>query len=288
MKAVGFSPKHLLALLSLADALLRENHEAEALPYATQAVEAEPSSWRAHATLASVRLRQGSADEAVQEAERAMELGHDQAAIVQPVLAAALARKGESARAITTLQAYLLEHPSDDEAKKLLQKLQSQPASRKEAVKEDARTRTIATLQAYLQEHPTDFEAKKLMERLQLETATATDVPDEAGIGGTEDVSLSVDAASALPLPSNWLPPDIDEKMPPVDAGATCALDDVLQKAVKRAQEFVKNVDGFTASEFLKHEAIDKWGMARSTETRKFDYVVAVEELKPGLLNVEE
>jgi len=28
--------------------------------------------------------------------------------------------------------------------------------------------------------------------------------------------------------------------------------------------------------------------MARSTETRKFDYVVAVEELKPGLLNVEE
>src|SRR5438874_6699312 len=77
-------------------------------------------------------------------------------------------------------------------------------------------------------------------------------------------------------------------KMPPVDAGATCALDDVLQKAVKRAQEFVKNVDGFTASEFLKHEAIDKWGMARSTETRKFDYVVAVEELKPGLLNVEE
>jgi tetratricopeptide (TPR) repeat protein len=288
MKAVGLSPKHLLALLSLAEALLRENHEAEALPYATQAVEAEPSSWRAHAILANVRLRQGSADGAMQEAERAMELGHDEAAIVRPVLAAALARKGENARAITTLQAYLLEHSSDDEAKKLLEKLQLQPASRKGAVKEDARTRTIATLQAYLHEHPSDFEAKKLMERLQLETPTGSDVPDEAGISGSEDVSLSVDAASALPLPSNWLPPDVDEKMPPVEAGATCALDDVLQKAGKRAQEFVKNVERFTASEFLKHETIDKWGMARSTETRKFDYVVAVEELKTGLLNVEE
>jgi tetratricopeptide (TPR) repeat protein len=46
MKAVEFSPKHLLGLLSLADALLRENHESEALLYATRAVEVEPSSWR--------------------------------------------------------------------------------------------------------------------------------------------------------------------------------------------------------------------------------------------------
>lgn len=54
MKALEFSPSHLSALLSLADALLRENHEAEALPYATRAVEVEPSSWRAHAIRSSV------------------------------------------------------------------------------------------------------------------------------------------------------------------------------------------------------------------------------------------
>src|SRR5438876_3909 len=93
--ALELSPKHLPALLSLADALLRENHEAEALPYATRAVEVEPTSWRAHVILANVYLRQGSADAAVKEAERAMELGHEQAAMVQPVLAGALARKGE-------------------------------------------------------------------------------------------------------------------------------------------------------------------------------------------------
>ena len=287
LKAVEYSPKHLLALLSLADALLRENREAEALPYAKRAVEAEPSSWRGHMVLANVYLRMGSAVEAVNEAERAMELGHAQAAVVQPVLAAALARKGESSRAITTLQAYLLEHSSDAEAKELLEKLQAHPDSRKQAAKEDARTRTIATLQAYLGEHPSDAEAEKLVERLRLETASVTDAPAE--MNGTEDVSLSsLDAASALPLPSSWLPPDVDERVPPVERGAACALGDVIEKAGKQAQAFVKNVERFTASEFLKHESIDKWGITGAPETRKFDYVVAIEELRPGFLGVEE
>ena len=242
-KALEFSPTHLPALLSLADALLRENHEAEALPYATRAVEVEPSSWRAHAILSNVYLRLGSADAAVKEAERAMELGHEQAAAVQPVLAGALARKGEKERALTLLQGYLKEHPSDDEAKKLPGVLQ------------------------------------------RISTAEG---PTGASALTAEELSISTSRAAALPLPSSWLPPDLDEKMPPVEQGATCALEEVLEKAGKRAQAFVKNVDRFTASEFLKHEAIDKWGVAAPVETRKFDYVAAIEEPKPGLLVVEE
>ena len=104
MKALESSPTHLSALLSLADALLRENHEAEALPYAKRAVEVERSSWRAHAILSNVHLRLGSADAALKEGERALELGHEQAAIVQPVLAEALARNGEKERALTCVR----------------------------------------------------------------------------------------------------------------------------------------------------------------------------------------
>ncbi|HEX8880529.1 MAG TPA: tetratricopeptide repeat protein [Candidatus Acidoferrum sp.] len=243
MKALEFSPTHLSSLLSLADALLRENHEAEALPYATRAVEVEPSSWRAHAILSNVYLRQGSADAAVKEGERAMELGHEQAWIVQPVLAGALARKGEKERALTLLEGYLKEHPSDDEAKKLQRALQ-----------------TISTAEG----------------------------PSAASSLTGEELSMSATGAAALPLPSNWLPPDVDENMPPVEQGATCALEEVLEKAGKRAQAFVKNVERFTASEYLKHEAINKWGIAAPAETRKFEYVAAVEEPKPGVLVVEE
>lgn len=243
MKALEFSPSHLSALLSLADALLRENHEAEALPYATRAVEVEPSSWRAHAILSNVYLRQGMADAAVKEGERAMELGHEQAWIVQPVLAGALAKKGEKEQALTLLERYLKEHSSDDEAKKL---------------------------------------------RGALQRISTAEGPGAASSLTAEELSMSASGAAALPLPSNWLPPDVDEKMPPVEQGATCALGEVLEKAGKRAEAFVKNVERFTASESLKHQAIDKWGIAAPAETRKFDYVAAIEEPKPGFLVVEE
>lgn len=243
LKALEFSPTHLAALLSLADALLRENHEAEALPYATRAVEVEPSSWRAHAILSNVYLRQGMADAAVKEGERAMELGHEQAWIVQPVLAGALAKKGEKEQALTLLEGYLKEHPSDDGAKKLQGALQ------------------------------------------RISTAEG---PSAASSLTAEELSMSASGAAALPLPSNWLPPDVDEKVPPVEQGAACALGEVLEKAGKRAQAFVKNVERFTASEYLKHQAIDKWGIAAPAETRKFDYVAAIEEPQPGFLVVEE
>lgn len=243
LKAVEYSPKHLLALLSLADALLRENRETDALPYAKHAVEAEPSSWRGHMVLANVYLRMGSAEEAANEAERAMELGHDQAAMVQPILAGALARKGNRERAKAVLQSYLKEHASDGEAKKFQEELQ------------------------------------------KVSTAEAT-----AGAGSltTEELSISTSAATALPLPSSWLPPDVDEKVPPVEQGAACSLEDVVQRAGRQAQVFAKNVEHFTASEFLKHESVDKWGVPGPPETRKFDYVVAIEEVRPGFLGFEE
>jgi len=288
MKSLELYPQHFRALVSLSEQLLEENKPNEALPYLQRAMRAEPTSWRAHALTAEACLRQGSLEESIKQAERALELGHGQAAGVQPVLAVALARKGEKARAIETLQSYLVERPSDAEAKKLLDKLQSRTVSGKSVVKDDSRTRTITTLQAYLQEHPSDAEAKNLLDRLQLQTASTTNVPDEPGGDTAEDVSLPMDTASALPLRSSWLPPDIDENVPPVEQGAPCALDDVLLKAGTQVQQFVKNVERFSATEFLKHEAIDKWGMSGSTDTRKFDYVVAVEQPRPGILTVDE
>jgi len=162
---------------------------------------------------------------------------------VQPVLAGALARKGDKRRAISVLQSYLKEHPADAEASKLQEMLQ------------------------------------------KMSTAEG---PAEASALRAEELSISTSAATSLPLPSSWLPPDVDEKVPPVEQGAACALEDVVEKAGKQAQVFVKNVERFTASEFLKHETIDKWGMAGVPETRKYDYVVAIEELKAGYFSVEE
>ena len=79
-KTLEFNPKHVFALLSLSEALLREEKLRDADAYGKRAVEADPNSCRGHAILANVFLKQNLAEEAVKEADRAIELGHGQAA----------------------------------------------------------------------------------------------------------------------------------------------------------------------------------------------------------------
>ena len=231
-KALEADPNHMRTLLSLSDALLHETKASEALPYLTRALKAQPTSWRAHALMATAQLQLGATAQSVQEANRAMELGHDQADIVKPVLAAALAQQNDKPLAIKVLEGYIKEHPSDTDA------------------------------------------PKELANILMPTTVMAANV----GMG---------DEGDAL-LPSSWMPPDIDEKVPPVEAGAVCSLKDVLDKTGTRMQEFVKNVERFTATESLMHESINKWGLPASTEKRKYDYVANVSEVATGFLGVDE
>jgi len=243
-KALEFNPKHVSALLSLSEAMMREQKLPDAESYVKKAVEADPNSWRAHAILADVLLKENQPGEAVKEADRAVELGQGQAAMVQPLLVRALVDQGNRARAIKVLQGYIQDHPSDAAARKQLGVLLSPEA----ALSSDGK-----------------------------EAAASESKP-----------SMASEAAIALPLPSNWLPPDVDERVPPVESGAACALDEVVEKAGKRVEEFVKNVDRFTATELLKHESINKWGIAESPENRKFDYLVTIDQYRPGYFSVME
>jgi hypothetical protein len=84
-----------------------------------------------------------------------------------------------------------------------------------------------------------------------------------------------------------WLPPDVDEKVPPVEETA-CSVDEIVQKAEERILEFVSNVDRFTATESLTHQSINKHGQASAPVGRKFDYVVSIHEVRTGHLGVTE
>jgi tetratricopeptide (TPR) repeat protein len=242
-KALEFDPKHLSALLALSEALVQEQKLPEAETYVNRAVEADPNSWRAHAIRADVFLKEHLPEKAIQEAGHALELGHGQAAVVEPLLARALAEGGNKERAVKVLKEYVHDHPKDVAASKQLESLQA-----------------LDTLV---------IPAK--------DTAPAEVKP-----------STTTEPAISLPLPSNWLPPDVDENVPPVEPGVACALDEVVQKAGKRVEEFLTNVDRFAASESLKHESISKWGVAEFRETRRFDYVVSIEQYRPGYFDVIE
>ena len=73
-----------------------------------------------------------------------------------------------------------------------------------------------------------------------------------------------------------------------MEPGAACNIDDVLQKAGKKIQEFVDNVERFTATESLHQETLDKSGEAIEKDNRQFEYTTAIQELRPGMLSVEE
>ena len=86
----------------------------------------------------------------------------------------------------------------------------------------------------------------------------------------------------------SWVPPDVDQDIPPVAPGAACPLASVLSKASKRVQELVRNVDKFTATEVVEHQSLDKSGQLRPAEIRKFNYLVSIAQMPSGHLNVEE
>jgi tetratricopeptide (TPR) repeat protein len=148
----------------------------------------------------------------------------------------------------------------------------------------------IHVLQDYVQLHPNDTNAAKLLDRFKnLPTAppAAGSASASAAVAADEAADVTPEAA-AMEVASNWLPPDVDEKVPPVETGATCNLDEVIQKAGSQLEAFVHDVDRFTATETLTHESINKYGIASSPEKRKFDYLVSIEEVRKGYLSVTE
>jgi hypothetical protein len=152
-------------------------------------------------------------------------------------------------------------------------------------------------LRAYLTEHPEDVDAKKQFEHLNAPAEFRSSESLSADVRNWTELSLTAPPASVKstvaqpPSParsSRWMPADVDADVPSVEAGSACNLKEVLQKAGQKIQEFVENVQRFTATQSLLHEAIKKSGKVFEKQQRKYDYTVSIEEIRPGFLGVEE
>jgi tetratricopeptide (TPR) repeat protein len=123
----------------------------------------------------------------------------------------------------------------------------------------------------------------------QLETLSTLSVPPSEPPNA--DVAEK-SAGNAKPTPAardfRWLPPGVDELVPPVGAGSACDLEGVLQKVGQEIQEFVKNVERFTATESLYQETLNKSGEVAEKENRQFEYTTAIQEIRPGMFTVDE
>jgi tetratricopeptide (TPR) repeat protein len=254
------------------------NDEAQAKSYWTKTLQINPKHFRALLSLSEISVGEKKPAEAVEYLKRAIE--------AEPF----------SWRPHAVLaEAYYLQHSRDEAIKEAERATELgrgqaaiiQPLLAQCLAERGDRDKAVSTLQVYLQDHAADAAAKKQLESL-LNPKTLVASSDGAGSTNETDMSAFIAAAKALPVPSSWMPSDVDDKMPPVEPGASCAVDEVVQNAGKRLQELVKNVDRFTATELVTDESINKWGLPSFPEKAQFDYIVSMEETRRGALSVEE
>lgn len=247
-KALAQFPNHVFSLVALADASLTQSDLPAAKGYLDRALAADSSSGRAHFLYARVDLQVAAFQQAAQQAQQAIDLDKEDANAARLILAKAQIGQHEREEAIVTLNALFKAGPTDAQSENAHHLL-------------DALNKAVA-------EPASPSQA----------TSAALALPDIA----------KSPAPPLLPPPTQWMPADVDEKTPPVQPGVSCPLAKVLEGAGKRVVEFTKAVDHFSATEFLEHQVIDRRGVAISSQDRKFNYLVSIQEIRPGYLNVDE
>jgi tetratricopeptide (TPR) repeat protein len=241
-EALRAYPKHFSSLLASGDIALRQDDVVGGRKYLDQAVEVAPNSWRAHSLLANALLRQHSYAEAVTHAERAMDLGKGQANSSLLILGQALAAERQNDQAIAALKDYLASKPPEQQA--------------------------------------------KAVEKLIVSLKDAPSAPAGATLGGVttsyENAAVANDVPE-LPLTGaalHWLPANVDDAVPSVEPGVSCALDDVVKNASSHVTDLPALVDRYTATEILHHEEVNAAGYADHVDNLSFNYLASIREIK--------
>lgn len=166
----------------------------------------------------------------------------------------------------------------------------------------------IESLERFLRIQPQSPQAptaQKYVDAMRRNQLRNTGSERAAGSSGTSPSGVSdsktpgsgaeADDLELPPLPeitptteTNWAPPDVDVEKIDIDSTAGCPLNEVVRSAGNRAQELVKNVDRFTATEEIDHYNLSPMGLQTSHESRKFDYLVEIRQLGKSELDVEE
>jgi len=252
-KAVQISPKHVFSLAGLAQIALQNADYPQAIGYLLRASEASPSFWRYHERLAEAYLHQQEFEEAQKHARRAIEEGKDRAAGAQFVLAKIFLHDGDRRGALKALDAFLASQPSGLRA----------------------------------------VEAQKMMDTLRRPegpapalAAAATPASGTPASPSKKDDPAAI-SADLMP-PPKWMPPDVDDGMPPVESTAGCPLPNIQEETGQRVSEFVDAVNRIAATESLENEVIDRSGLPVRRASRNYSYVASVQQVRPGMYTMEE
>jgi tetratricopeptide (TPR) repeat protein len=257
-KTVQLAPKHAPALMALGEAEYMQKDYAHALESLEQSIDIKPTLWRAHwlAGVASYQL--GDYKKSREHARDALLVGKEKAESARLLLGEAQVALGEREAGLATLEQFLRGQPSEPQAV------------------------TARELIAWLK---SPERQKPVAMGLGLAPGVTPGVPGTNALDNT--------SAAALPpiapvTETNWAPPDVDEEKPTVEAGASCVLNQVVERTGARVEELVKNVDRFTATEEMEHESLSPLGVQVARDTRRFNYLVTIRQIGGRTLDVQE
>lgn len=259
-EAAAKNYQHVRSLTALGEIYLLEGNLGPAKTSLEAALHVEPNNWRALQLLAAVELRRHSYVDAIRDAEQALTAGKTEAKGARLTLAEAFAAVGNYDRSNQVLSELLRQSPSTEQGKEAQGLL-------------EANRRALAPPSAS-------------------ESATSAYLP--AGNAAMSLVTLPLAASlpgrADNPLTENprWIPPNVDDAVPPVETSAACPLPEIVQQAGKRVLELVTNLDRFTATERLNHQTLNEFGLAVRAEQLSFNYLVDIHEVKPGIFDVSE
>jgi hypothetical protein len=120
-------------------------------------------------------------------------------------------------------------------------------------------------------------------------SATLNAKPAPAGPSSPERTPVTA-ALAGTPAPAyvGWAPPGVDSYKPEVAAGVSCSLPTVLAGIGERMQQFIANLQKFSATEHIEHYPINLTGKRLIPQTRNFDYVAQISTISGGQFSLDE
>jgi tetratricopeptide (TPR) repeat protein len=283
---VGAAQKHLSRALKMAPGnpylnylmgmrFLLNGDLLAAKPYLEKSVSADGSQMPALLALGTLRFQQADYAGAIQVLAPAAQLNSSNWKLHSMLAGSYLKQKDfQQAR---------------DQAQQALA-LGGKQASRDELVLGEAlaalgqREQAVTALEAFLKEYPQDPNDRAVLAWLPELEKSQPIKSTQTSLGGSLVAAVPVD----LPPEKNWAPPDIDATKPFVISEATCSLPKVLEAASKNAEQFVDTLQQFSATEEYESVEIKRNEQLEKPETREYDYLVFIEQPRPGLFHVEE